>query len=664
MVGFGGLDLRGLHGVASRWRSARDSLRFRLASRVVVAMLASFGVGNTLLMVTAAQQLIARQQSVELDRTLMLDRHLHAWEEDIRQTLRALSLNSAIRSMEARRAAPILQPVYAVRPLRHWRLWRADGTLLSHTGEMANIRLQERRILRDPGFREALRGRFNFQVDAIQAGGRLDACLLASQPIYGLTNPAAVAGVLSFCLPLSKLGDDSGLLLLGGSALQGVDKSGRLVGWIEAHRGKYSGRAFFLLSRRGNLVFPVNSGTRYSHLSLLSPSKVMASGWAPFVRLAQKGFQGQVFRRVVVHGIVFYMLVAPASSEWMGVAVIDEATIFAPLRRSLRDLILIQICGLLVTTLVIVLACDRVANPIRQAGRAIKAISRGDFEVQLVKSYRGELGELFASVNETGGQLKALLAQALAHAATDQQLETAKLIQRSFLVHTLPAEPGAELAAFFEPAFEIGADWYDALSLDGCVVLAVADVCDKGVASALFMGVFRTLVRYALSYATDRSDPEGLLKRVVSLVNDYMAVNHGDTVMFATMFLAHFCPATGRLSYVSAGHEAPLLRQGGACQRLEGSGPAMGVFPGATYDLGHADLGPGDVLVVYTDGIIDARSPANVSFAIEGLEASLLALPDGLSAGQIADAIRADVRRHIDTAAQFDDMTMMVLRVV
>ena len=627
-------------------------------------MLASFSIGNALLVVMSKQRLIARQQSVELDRTLMLDRHLSVWEADIRQTLRALSLNPAIRSMQLARAEVVLQPVYAVSPLRHWRLWRADGTLLSHTGEMTNIRLQELRILRDPGFREALRGRFTFQVAAIQAGSRLDACLLASQPVYGLENPSSVAGVLSFCLPLSKLGDDSGLLLLGGRDIHDVNGSGHPIGWIEAHRGKFSGRSFFLLSRRGNLVFPVNSGTRYSHLSLLSPPKVMESGWAPFVRFSQQSPREQLFRRVVVHGIVFYMLTLPASSEWTSVTVIDEPTIFAPMRRSLRDLILIQICTLVVTTLIIALACDRVAKPIRQAGLAIKAISRGDFEVQLAKGYRGELGELFASINATGGQLKDLLAQARAHAATDQQLETAKSIQRSFLVQSLPAEPGTELAAFFEPAFEIGADWYDALSLDGCVLIAVADVCDKGVASALFMGVFRTLVRYGLSYAADRDDPDALLKNVVSLVNDYMAVNHGDTVMFATMFLAHFCPATGRLSYVSAGHEAPLLRQGKICHRLTGSGPAMGIFQGAGYALGHAQLGTGDVLVAYTDGIIDARSPANVSFAIEGLEASLLALPEGLGAGQIAEAIRADVRRHVDTAAQFDDMTMMVLRVV
>jgi sigma-B regulation protein RsbU (phosphoserine phosphatase) len=178
------------------------------------------------------------------------------------------------------------------------------------------------------------------------------------------------------------------------------------------------------------------------------------------------------------------------------------------------------------------------------------------------------------------------------------------------------------------------------------------------------MSVFRTLVRYGLGNMVEQQHSEQSLAKVVSLVNDYMVANHGDTLMFATMFIARFCPSSGRLSYVSAGHEAPLLRRGSQCQRLDAPGPAMGLFPGAVYELGHVQLEPGDALVVFSDGIIDARSPADESFTLDRLEDLLLTMAEHLTADQIADEIRSRVKAHMNGASQFDDMTLMVMRVV
>ncbi len=132
--------------------------------------------------------------------------------------------------------------------------------------------------------------------------------------------------------------------------------------------------------------------------------------------------------------------------------------------------------------------------------------------------------------------------------------------------------------------------------------------------------------------------------------------------MFATMFLACFASDTGLLRYASAGHETPLLRKGDHCLRLDAKGPAMGLFQGATYELRDVQLDPGDVLVIFSDGIIDARSPSGDPFGMDRLESMLLAMSDSLTADQIASEIKTNVSEHINDADQFDDMTLMVMR--
>jgi serine phosphatase RsbU (regulator of sigma subunit) len=647
-------------GLQDRAKAIVNSLSFRLTTRVVVPMVICFGIGNSILFVFAADRLVAEQQANQMRRAKTLDRFFHAWEKDVGLMLRSLSLSPAIRSMNQQQASRILSPIYPLTPLRNWRLWEADGSLVSASEQVINIPLQQKRILQDPGFQDARAGRFNFKVSSVQSNGRLDACLQANQPVYGLNDETSVQGILSFCIPLSKLGEDSGLLLVGSESE--LTQAGAPVGSIEPHVGKYRGHSFFLLNKNGNLVFPVNSGARYSHLSLLSPQRVASSSWAPFVRLARKSVGRDNFRLVEVRGILFYMLVLPVSSEWLSVTVVDRETILAPVMQNLYSLIIAQILTVIVTAVATSFACRRVSRPIKDAGKAIKAISTGDFNAHLDDIYPGELGELYASINQTGGQLRELLEQALAHAVTDQQLETAKTIQKSFIVETLPVVDGIELSAYFLPAYEIGADWFDALAIDNVCYLAVADVCDKGVASALFMSVFRTLVRYGLSKESIHGSSNTPISEVVSLVNNYMAKNHGETLMFATMFLACFASDTGLLHYVSAGHETPLLRKGDHCLRLDAKGPAMGLFQGATYELRDVQLDPGDVLVIFSDGIIDARSPSGDPFGMDRLESMLLAMSDSLTADQIASEIKTNVSEHINDADQFDDMTLMVMR--
>jgi serine phosphatase RsbU (regulator of sigma subunit) len=246
----------------------------------------------------------------------------------------------------------------------------------------------------------------------------------------------------------------------------------------------------------------------------------------------------------------------------------------------------------------------------------------------------------------------------------ERELEIGREIQRSFLPEELPGAAGWQIAARFQPARQVAGDFYDAFELPaaGRLGLVVADVCDKGVGAALFMALFRTLLR-----ANATGDPDGFadaasgLERAVRLTNDYIARTHGRSSMFATLFFGALDCATGSLLYVNGGHEAPVLfGPGGAAARLSPTGPAVGMMPDMAFEVGRAQLEPGEGLLAFTDGISEARDERGVFYGEERL-LELLASPVS-SADELLDAVEASVAAHAGGAEQSDDRTLLAVR--
>jgi serine phosphatase RsbU (regulator of sigma subunit) len=161
------------------------------------------------------------------------------------------------------------------------------------------------------------------------------------------------------------------------------------------------------------------------------------------------------------------------------------------------------------------------------------------------------------------------------------------------------------------PAKQVGGDFYDAYVLPtGQIALVLADVCDKGVGAALYMALFRSLLR---ATAEEGGASDEVLSRSVRIVNDYIAKNHGRSNMFATVFFGLLDPATGALVYINGGHEPPaLLAAGGAVRaRLAPTGPALGLMPGMTFRIERESLAPGRLLVTDVTGTqaLPASSP-------------------------------------------------------
>jgi sigma-B regulation protein RsbU (phosphoserine phosphatase) len=260
--------------------------------------------------------------------------------------------------------------------------------------------------------------------------------------------------------------------------------------------------------------------------------------------------------------------------------------------------------------------------------------------------------------------------------ALNAELEKGKKIQRDFLPADIPQIPGWEIDTCFHPARQVSGDFYDVFMLPGNYVgLVIADVCDKGVGSALYMALFRSLMRVfsgqislgVWSAAKSSKNKEAMseadltrMLQAVSLTNDYISEEHGQEVMFATLFFGVLNPATGDLSFINGGHEPPcIIGQSGIKETLKAQGPVVGIIPGAEFEIQHAQLEYGDSLIGYTDGVTEALSPQKTFFTKERF-LSLIEAPVS-SASELIERIKTHLFRHVDNAPQFDDITMLAV---
>lgn len=247
-------------------------------------------------------------------------------------------------------------------------------------------------------------------------------------------------------------------------------------------------------------------------------------------------------------------------------------------------------------------------------------------------------------------------AQALAYERMSQELSVAGRIQSSFLPQSLPDLNGWQVAVALEPALETSGDFYDFIPLpNGRWGLLVADVADKGMGAALYMALSRTLIRiYAAEHDTA---PEKALaaanQRILSDTN---------SDLFVTVFYGILDPETGLLTYCNAGHNPPLLcaGNGGPDRKLTRTAMPVGLFADMPWGCESVQMAPGDVLVVYTDGVVEAEDETADYFGEERLHAltrSFLSRP----ADVIEDKIVTAVYDFMGDADQHDDITLMVV---
>lgn len=265
-----------------------------------------------------------------------------------------------------------------------------------------------------------------------------------------------------------------------------------------------------------------------------------------------------------------------------------------------------------------------------------------------------------------------LLALELADRVTmKRDLQIAREIQGWLVPIAAPEVPGIEIAFVTRPANTVSGDYYDAFwrgadasnssdaipSPDRKLFLAVADVAGKSVPAALLMATLQASL-HALAVLPSSLD------ELVTQLNQYACAHSAEGRRFTTAFLAELDPQTRALRYVNAGHNAPILRRAaGGVDRLDKGGVPLGVIFGAKYEIDEVTLLPGDALIVFTDGVIEALDEKGNEFG----EARLLNLVRPLqaaSADLLRDLLMAELNAFTGSARQHDDITCLTLRVV
>jgi len=237
------------------------------------------------------------------------------------------------------------------------------------------------------------------------------------------------------------------------------------------------------------------------------------------------------------------------------------------------------------------------------------------------------------------------------------ELAVARRIQESFLPARVPSIEGFDLAAQSIPAREVGGDFYDVILRDGRAPfgLIIADVSGKGIPAALFMALSRTVTRANAKWHRDASLAVGNANRMIS--------DDAPFGMFVTLCYVLIDPESRVLSCVNAGHNPPLLvRAGGSCTEIAPAGPALGILPDAEFSEERITLSPGDLLVLYTDGITESINARGEEYGRERL-VDLALRNRGRCAREVLDLIKADVADHAAGMPQFDDITLVVLKV-
>lgn len=254
--------------------------------------------------------------------------------------------------------------------------------------------------------------------------------------------------------------------------------------------------------------------------------------------------------------------------------------------------------------------------------------------------------------------------------AYERELEIGRRIQADFLPEAIPEADGWEIATFFEAAREVAGDFFDAFTLPSGkqIAIVIGDVCDKGVGAALFMTLFRSLIRAYCQYGvlrdedelSDDSLAEITLKNAVDFTNRYIATTHSKSSMFASVFFGILDPGTGRLLYVNGGHESPMVfRHGGGHETLEVTGGVVGLFPFAQFQVAEAVLNPGDQLLSYTDGVNEAKNERGEQFTEDRiLDAASAGYTDG---NELLRNIVARIIEFRGEAEPSDDITMLAL---
>jgi PAS domain S-box-containing protein len=264
--------------------------------------------------------------------------------------------------------------------------------------------------------------------------------------------------------------------------------------------------------------------------------------------------------------------------------------------------------------------------------------------------------DLEKRVAERTEQLKRVMAkqqeEAQERQRIEQELQVARLIQQTLLPKSLPRLAGYDMAAYYQPAREVGGDFYDFLELeDGRLGLVVGDVSGKGVPAAIVMAITRTMLHAAYRLGS----PGEILEQVNNILCPDIPPN-----MFVTCLAALLDSTTGRLQYANAGHDLPYVRHADGVSELRARGMPLGLMPNMSYEQKEIALKPGESVLLYSDGLVEAHDPQREMFGFPRMQEFVGAHPGGAS---LIDFLLAELAQFTgEEWEQEDDIALLTLQ--
>ncbi|MFC1910115.1 PP2C family protein-serine/threonine phosphatase [Chloroflexota bacterium] len=334
----------------------------------------------------------------------------------------------------------------------------------------------------------------------------------------------------------------------------------------------------------------------------------------------------------------------------------------AAIRESILRTVLVSLVVIVVGIIISFVLSNGITRPVRKLTDAVQIMGQGDLSHRVEVKSRDEVGVLARSFNKMADDLKSYLEDLRRTTAEKErmqkEMEIGKGIQQSFLPDSPPDVDGFDIAALNTPALEVGGDFFDfiPISLEKWG-LVIADVSGKGVPAALFMALSRTLIR-----AYTKGNPT--ISETILRANNMIA--EGDRAnMFVTLFYGVLDSKRKTLTYVNAGHNPPMVLGGteGGIVILSAKGLALGVMQDITLEEKEIQLHKGETLLLYTDGVTEAVNRENEQFGPPRL-AKLVEDNHNLSAQELIKRVEQEVITFSQGQPQFDDLTLMVVKVL
>ncbi len=298
---------------------------------------------------------------------------------------------------------------------------------------------------------------------------------------------------------------------------------------------------------------------------------------------------------------------------------------------------------------------SEIAVPILRDERSIGAVNLESDQLNAYNESDLEVLQFFADAASIALEKALLHRQLLEKELLDKQLQIAREMQMHLLPIKDPSIPGYDIAGICIPAGKIGGDYYDYLKLsDGNLGIVVADVSGHGIDSALAMTAFRGLLR---TQTQGKFDPASIARMINNQIPDFTGDSH-----FITMVLGILDPQNDEVIFVSCGHPSPrLLHTDGSSESLQSNGPAFGIYSKVDYVNETKNLSHGDILVMYTDGVVDIENPDGEPFGIERLK-KLVTKYTELTVKEMIQKIIRETQAHSGYLTYQDDFTLVIVK--